>query len=220
MEVYLSKLYTLIVFGDATPSVPSFIGSKVIFWWISCVRSAGHISWQISFTFCTDVHHSQIYTPVCFGDAAPSQCSVFYRVKGQILVHILMLLLVLTIVRAPGRWQLSLPHPFVWGNGGGGGEGRFVPPSNKRMTQIAASAGGYIRIARQCRFLVKLYGHVPIHMGRGASARAPNYLSLMLREKYEKYFVFIFYSTAGPLVSANNGIPTGTIMAMPMHYVN
>ena len=29
--------------------------------------------------------------------------------------------------------------------------GRFVPPLNKRMMQIAASAGGF---ARQCRFLV------------------------------------------------------------------
>ena len=52
---------------------------------------------------------------------------------------------------SPGHWQRSLPHPFVQGNG------RFVPPSNKRMMQIAASAGGYIRIARQCRFLVIIY---------------------------------------------------------------
>ena len=71
MEVYLGKIYTPIVFGDAAPSVPSFIGSKVIFWW-KCVRSAGHISWRISFKFCTDVHRSQIYTPIVFGDAAPS----------------------------------------------------------------------------------------------------------------------------------------------------
>ena len=72
MEVYHSKLYKPLVFGDAAPSVPSFIGSKVIFWWKSCVCSAGHISWWISFKFCTDAHHSQIYTPVAFGDAAPS----------------------------------------------------------------------------------------------------------------------------------------------------
>ena len=72
MEVYRGKLYTPIVFGDAAPSVSSFIGSKVIFWWKYCVRSAGHISWWISFTFSTDVHHSQIYTPIVFGDAAPS----------------------------------------------------------------------------------------------------------------------------------------------------
>ena len=52
----------------------------------------------------------------------------------------------------PGHWQRSLPHPFVQGNGG---VYRFVPPLNKRMTQIAASAGGYIRIARQCKFLVE-----------------------------------------------------------------
>ena len=44
VAVYLGKIYTPIVFGDAAPSVPSFIGSKVIFWWKSFVRSAGHIS--------------------------------------------------------------------------------------------------------------------------------------------------------------------------------
>ena len=72
MEVYLGKIYTPIVFGDAAPSVQSFIGSNVIFWWKSCVHSAGHISWWISFQFCTDEHHSQIYTAIVFGDAAPS----------------------------------------------------------------------------------------------------------------------------------------------------
>ena len=51
MEVYLGKIYAPIVFGDAAPSVPSFIGAKVIFWWKSCVHSAGHISWRISFNF-------------------------------------------------------------------------------------------------------------------------------------------------------------------------
>ena len=43
MDVYLSKIYTLIVFGDAAPSVPSLIGSKVIFKWTFLIRSAGHI---------------------------------------------------------------------------------------------------------------------------------------------------------------------------------
>ena len=42
MEVYLGNIYTSIVFGDAAPSVPSFIGSKVIFG--RNLRSAGHIS--------------------------------------------------------------------------------------------------------------------------------------------------------------------------------
>ena len=55
---------------------------------------------------------------------------------------LVMLLLVLTIVRA----LAAISTLSFRGNGGG----RFV----KRMTQIAASAGGYIRIARQCRFLV------------------------------------------------------------------
>ena len=94
MEVYLGKIYTPIVFGDAAPSVPSFIGSKVIFWW-KCVRSAGHISLRISFKFCTDVHHSQIYTPSSLWWSCP-QCSVFYRVKGHILVHILVCALTAT----------------------------------------------------------------------------------------------------------------------------
>ena len=85
MEVYLGKIYTPIVFGDAAPSVPSFIGSKVIFWWKSCVRSAGHISWQISFKFFTAVHHSQIYTPIVIGDAAPSVPSFI----GSFLVRFL-----------------------------------------------------------------------------------------------------------------------------------
>ena len=72
MAVYLSKLYMPTVFSDAAPSVPSFIGSKVIFWWKYCVHSAGHISWWISLKFCSYTHHSQIYTPIVFGDAAPS----------------------------------------------------------------------------------------------------------------------------------------------------
>ena len=28
------------------------------------MRSAGHISSRIYFKFCTDVHHSQLYTPI------------------------------------------------------------------------------------------------------------------------------------------------------------
>ena len=128
MEVYLGKIYTPIVFGDAAPSVPSFIGSKVIFWWKSCVRSAGHISWCISFKFCTGGHFIKrfvsVFTDNCYKlwlranlsvkntdktlDEMPPrcasssnlhtysvwwccpQCSVFYRVKGHSLVHILV----------------------------------------------------------------------------------------------------------------------------------
>ena len=83
----LVKSTHLLCFGDAAPSVQSFIGSKVIFWWKFSVRSAGHISWWISFHFFTDVHHSQIYTPIGFGDAAPSVPS--YGVKGHIWVEML-----------------------------------------------------------------------------------------------------------------------------------
>ena len=87
--LYHGKIYTFIVFGDAAPSVLSFIGSNVIFWWKSCVRSAGHISWWIYFKIFTDVHHSQIYTPIVFGDAALNVPS--YRVKGHILVEMCVL---------------------------------------------------------------------------------------------------------------------------------
>ena len=64
-----------------------------------------------------------------FGDAAPS------------------------VDNSPGHWRRSLRHPFVRGKGGGGGG---VCPSfeQKDDAKLAASAGGYIRIARQCRFLV------------------------------------------------------------------
>ena len=67
-----------------------------------------------------------------FGDAAPSVDS------------------------SPGHWRRSLRHPFVRGKGGGGGE---VCPSfeQKDDTKITASAGGYIRIARQWRFLVIIH---------------------------------------------------------------
>ena len=44
MGVYLAKIYTSNVFGDAASSVLSFIGLNVIFWLVSGVRSAGHIS--------------------------------------------------------------------------------------------------------------------------------------------------------------------------------
>ena len=43
MEVYLGKIYTPIVLGDAAPSVPSFKGSKVIF--------GGNLLWALQATF-------------------------------------------------------------------------------------------------------------------------------------------------------------------------
>ena len=114
MEVYLGKIYMPLVFGNVAPSVPSFIGSNVIFWWKSCVRSAGHISWWISFKFCTDEHHSQIYTPIVFDDAAPSVPSVI----GSKVILVLILVCALTAayfsgylscVRSAGHisWQIS-----------------------------------------------------------------------------------------------------------------
>ena len=66
-----------------------------------------------------------------FGDAAPS------------------------VDNSPGHWRRSLRHPFVRGGGGAGGGGVLCPSfKQKDDAKIAASAGGYIRIARQWRFLV------------------------------------------------------------------
>ena len=115
MEVYLGKIYMPIVFGDAAPSVapsvPSFIGSKVIY--LTCVHSAGHISWHISFECCIEVHYTLIYTHTC-----------------MILV---VLLLVLTIVRGTGG-DLYVIRLFGGGSLSIGGR-FFVHRSNKRMTQ-------------------------------------------------------------------------------------
>ena len=61
--------------------------------YLSCVRSAGHISGQISFEgalYC----NLRTYD---FGDSAPS------------------------VDNSPGHWRRSLRHPFVRGKGGGGG---------------------------------------------------------------------------------------------------
>ena len=53
MEVHHGQIYTPIVFGDAVLSLGSFMGSKVTFWLLSCVRSASHIFRVILFfTFC------------------------------------------------------------------------------------------------------------------------------------------------------------------------
>ena len=63
---------------------------------------------------------------------------------------LLMLLLVLTIVRGTGSYIST--SSFCSREGGGG----VLCPSfeQKDDAKIAASAGGYIRIARQWRFLV------------------------------------------------------------------
>ena len=57
-----------------------------------------------------------------------------------------------SVDNSPGHWRRSLRHPFVRGKGGG-------CPSfeQKDDAKIAASAGGYIRIARQWRFLVYFF---------------------------------------------------------------
>ena len=105
MEVYLGQIYTPLVFGDAAPSVPSFIGSKVIL--VESVHCAGHISWQIFFLkFCTDVHHSQVYTSIVFGDAAPSVPSF---IESKVIFWFIFLF---------ALWQLHFLmdffHIFVW----------------------------------------------------------------------------------------------------------
>ena len=62
---------------------------------------------------------------------------------------LVMLLLVLTIVRGTG----SDLYIIILFEGRGGGVGLSLLRT-KGWRKIAASAGGYIRIARQCRFLV------------------------------------------------------------------
>ena len=60
-----------------------------------------------------------------------------------------------SVDNSPGHWRRSLRHPFVRGKGGGR---EVLCPSfeQKDDAKIAASAGGYIRIAQQWRFLVVL----------------------------------------------------------------
>ena len=68
MEVHHSQIYTPIVFGIAAPIFLSFIGSKVIFWWMSFVHTRPH--------FLTDffqiLYRGQVYTPIVLGDASSS----------------------------------------------------------------------------------------------------------------------------------------------------
>ena len=64
------------------------VKGNILVGYLVCALQATFLD-RFLFTFCTDVHHSQIYTPICFGDAAPSVPSVI-GVKGHILVHILM----------------------------------------------------------------------------------------------------------------------------------
>ena len=64
---------------------------------------------------------------------------------------LLMLLLVLTIVRGTGGYLYVI---LLFEGRGGGGEVLCPSFEQKDDAKIAASAGGYIRIARQWRFLV------------------------------------------------------------------
>ena len=66
------KSTSLLFFGDAAPSVPSFIGSKVILVEILCALCRPHFLtdfFQILYRSASS--YSQIYTPIVFGDAAP-----------------------------------------------------------------------------------------------------------------------------------------------------
>ena len=94
-----------------------------------------------------------------FGDAAPS------------------------VANSPGHWRRSLRHPFVRGKGGGVG---LSPFEQKDDAKIAASAGEYIRIARQWRFLVQL----------GSSAFCSNFVepySLLLSHDMQIVYHIIFF---------------------------
>ena len=71
MEVYLGKIYTPIVFSDVAPSVPFFYRVKGLVK-ILCALYRPHFLMDFfQFFFFTDVHYSQIYRPIVFGDAAP-----------------------------------------------------------------------------------------------------------------------------------------------------
>ena len=76
MVVYLGKIYPPRFFGGAAPSVPSFIGSKVILVDIlvshTCVHYNSCISQRISLKFCMLVYHGNIYLPRFFVVAALS----------------------------------------------------------------------------------------------------------------------------------------------------
>ena len=89
-DVHHSQIYTPIVFGDAAPSVPSFIMSKVIFWFTflyTCALAAAFRD-RFFFKFCMGVYFAKIYTSNVFGDAAPSVLSfiglkvIFWFVSG------------------------------------------------------------------------------------------------------------------------------------------
>ena len=96
------QIFTLLVLGDAALSVPSFIGSTVISWCILvnstrplffgdaapsvlfdrvkghilmefyCALCKPHFLTDLFQSFSTDVHHSRIYAPIVFGNAALS----------------------------------------------------------------------------------------------------------------------------------------------------
>ena len=93
VKVYLGIIYTRIVYFGATPSVPSFIGSNVIFASLSvvtflCVLQQLHL-WMDFFQIWYEGISWYNLHAFCFLRCCP-QCSVFYRVKGHILVDILV----------------------------------------------------------------------------------------------------------------------------------
>ena len=72
------------------------------------MRSNSCISWQISFKFCVRCIFGKNLDAYCFWWRCP-QCSVFYRVKGHILVHILVCTLHVTAAFLDGFLS-----NFVW----------------------------------------------------------------------------------------------------------
>ena len=75
MGLYQVLKSTRLVFGDAAPSVPSFIGLKVIFGWSLAWGLQATFLDFLSFKCCNEVHRGQIYTPIVFGDAVLSLVS-------------------------------------------------------------------------------------------------------------------------------------------------
>ena len=89
IEVHHSKIYTPIVLSNAAPSIPSFIGSKVIFWWMSCVALQATFLEGFNFFLYGGALESNLHS-YCFWWCCP-QWSIFYRVKWHILVDVMRL---------------------------------------------------------------------------------------------------------------------------------
>ena len=81
IEVYLSQIYVSIVFGEAAPSVPSFIGSRYLVDILVCALSGALLDGFLScFVWRPILVKSTLNCMIWW--CCP-HCSIFYRVKGH-----------------------------------------------------------------------------------------------------------------------------------------